>query len=96
MEDGVKAPSEAPLYDVAAAYVVFRRGALRDAGTSYPEVLDAARSEATRTPRDAPPGGPPESESDGPPRFLVLTMNAPLDAPSLTGYKPDSNCGVFS
>ena len=85
LADGVKVPSAPALYDTEDAYVAFTaRGAVRSATDAYPEILAKLRS-ADAVPAAAPPGFP---------RFLVVAVNAPLDAPSLGGRRTDGRCVV--
>ena len=101
LKDGVKAPSAAPIYDVAGAYVgLADGGAVESAAATHPEVLASLRSaRGARAPERSAAAAKADAllaagkidaatHASALPPFLLVTVQTPLDAPSLKGWRP--------
>ncbi|CAH0366230.1 unnamed protein product, partial [Pelagomonas calceolata] len=88
LENGVKKPSCEPLYTVGVAGFAMSAGAVNDGSRAYPEVLEKLRGEDAD--RDV------FTDASSPlPKYVMITMNSPLEAPSLRKKAKGEKTAVF-
>ena len=88
LENGVKKPSAEPLYTVGVAGFAMSAGAVNDGSRAYPEVLEKLRGEDAD--RDV------FTDASSPlPKYVMITMNSPLEAPSLRKKAKGEKTAVF-
>ena len=88
LENGVKKPSAEPLYTVGVAGFAMSAGAVANGTQAYPEVLERLRGEDAD--RDV------FTDASSPlPKYVMITMNSPLEAPSLRKKAKGEKTAVF-
>ena len=88
LDNGVKKPSCEPLYTVGVAGFAMSAGAVNDGSRAYPEVLEKLRGEDND--RDV------FTDASSPlPKYVMITMNSPLEAPSLRKKAKGEKTAVF-
>ena len=88
LDNGVKKPSAEPLYTVGVAGFAMSAGAVANGTQAYPEVLEKLRGEDAD--RDVF-----TDASSPPPKYVMITMNSPLEAPSLRKKAKGEKTAVF-
>ena len=88
LENGVKKPSAEPLYTVGVAGFAMSAGAVANGTQAYPEVLEKLRGEDAD--RDV------FTDASSPlPKYVMITMNSPLEGPSLRKKAKGEKTAVF-
>ena len=88
LDNGVKKPSAEPLYTVGVAGFAMSAGAVANGTQAYPEVLERLRGEDND--RDV------FTDASSPlPKYVMITMNSPLEAPSLRKKARGEKTAVF-
>ena len=88
LENGIKKPSAEPLYTVGVAGFAMAQGAVPNGSHAYPEVLEKLRQEDAEGDAFSDPNSPL-------PKYVMITMNSPLEAPSLRKKAEGAKTAVF-
>lgn len=92
LENGIKKPSAEPLYTVGVAGFAMAQGAVPNGSRAYPEVLEKLRQEDAEGDAFSDPISDPNSPL---PKYVMITMNSPLEAPSLRKKTEGAKTAVF-